>query len=342
MPVATPGVNTGIVRLGGIAVLYARASRGSEADTEDDRTQMSTPTSPPTMTRAVAVWILRVAWITLPLTAGPAAGAVLAGWSDALAIAAEALLWASWAAGLLAVIAPNPTMLTVVRAIAPMYVVLALAAALDGAPSALAVVGAIASTVLASALTSGSDLALAAANTLSYGDELRVPLRTPPSLFLGLLPAARVLAVAAVAGPVLLLAAEQWVAGAVAVVAGVGLLAFLPRRLVVLSRRWAVLVPAGFVVVDPMTLADPLLFLRERVLRLAACPPGAAPDGATDLRLGATRGSLVARFDEDAEITLAGRGRTPATTIPTPAICIAVVRHAEFLRHAAARRLRVR
>jgi hypothetical protein len=209
-------------------------------------------------------------------------------------------------------------------------------------PSTVATIGAIAATLVASVLVSGSDFALAAANALSYGDELRVPLRTPPALFLGVLPGARLLAVAAVVAPVLLLAAGHWALGAAAVMVGAGLLLLLPRRLLQLSRRWAVLVPAGFVVVDRMTLADPLLFLRERVVRLGASPPGPAPEGAADLRLGATRGSIAAWFDQDAEITLAGRGRTPAATVTVPAICVAVVRDDEFLELAAARRLRVR
>jgi hypothetical protein len=302
---------------------------------------MSSPAPRPTLVRPVALWVLRVVWITLPLTAGPAAAAVLDSWSAALGVAGEVLLWVSWAGGLLAVLAPNTTTVTFARAIAPTYVVLAIGTAIDGAPSALAVTGAIAATLVAAVLVSGSDLAIAAANATSYGDELRVPLRTPPALFLGVLPGARLLAVAAVVAPVLLFAGGQWVVGAVTLVIGAALLAVLPRRLVQLARRWAVLVPAGFVVVDPMTLADPLLFLREHVLRIAAVTVGSAPAGVTDLRLGATRGSIGAWFDEDAEITLAGRGRTPATTIRTPAICIAVVRNAEFLRLAAARRLRV-
>ena len=125
-------------------------------------------------------------------------------------------------------------------------------------------------TALAAALTAGDDIALAAANSASYGDEIRVPLRTPPALFLGPIPLARLLVVAAVAAPVLLLADEHWVWGGVALVAGALLLAVLPNALSRLGRRWAVLVPAGFVIVDPMTLADPVLFLREHVVALAA------------------------------------------------------------------------
>jgi hypothetical protein len=303
---------------------------------------MSSPEPRSNLVRPVALWALRLAWATLPLTAGAAAAAVLDTWSSPLAIAGEALLWVAWAAGLLAVFAPTALTLTILRTVAPAFVVLALAAAIDAAPTALAAAAAIVATLVTSVLASGSDIAIAAANTTSYGDELRVPLRTPPSLFVVVLPAARLLVVAAVATPVLLLAAEQWVLGGIALVLGAALLAFLPRRLVRLARRWAVLVPAGFVVIDAMTLADPLLFLRERVVRLAAVAPGAPPDGATDLRLGATRGSIAAWFDQDAEITLAGRGRTPAVTVKTPAICVAVVRDGEFLQLAAARRLRVR
>ena len=76
--------------------------------------------------------------------------------------------------------------------------------------------------------------------------------------------------VAAVAAPVLLLADEQWLWGGLALLVGALVLAVLPNALFRLGRRWAVLVPAGFVIVDPMTLADPVLFLREHVVALAA------------------------------------------------------------------------
>ena len=86
-----------------------------------------------------------------------------------------------------------------------------------------------------------------------------------------------------------------------------------------LSRRWAVLVPAGFVVVDPLTLADPVLFLREHVRHLAPEPPAAAPDGVLDLRLGAGAGSVSVRFDEAdrADPRLAGAPRRRPRSRPT-------------------------
>ena len=52
--------------------------------------------------RPLFLWLLRVAWITLPVTAGPAASASLAPWSDGPRVAGAVLLWGAWALGLLA------------------------------------------------------------------------------------------------------------------------------------------------------------------------------------------------------------------------------------------------
>jgi hypothetical protein len=127
----------------------------------------------------------------------------------------------------------------------------------------------------------------------------------------------------------------------VAFVVGLPVVVLLLRSLHGLSRRFAVLVPAGFVVVDPMTLADPILLPRERIVAMQAAPATVAPDGVLDLRLGATAGSVSLRFDEAAEVTTAARARRPAVTVRTPELWIAVVRRAEVLQGAADRRIRV-
>jgi hypothetical protein len=255
-------------------------------------------------------------------------------------VVAEVVLWIAWGVGLLAVFAPRPEGLTALRVIAPAFVVFAIAAAADGAPSSVAMIGAVVATVITAVLASGHDIAIAAANAPAYGDEQRVPLRVPPALFLAPLPLARAVVVASVLAPPLLLADGQVVAGLVALAIGVPLLAVLVRALHGLSRRWAVLVPAGFVVVDPLTLADPVLLVRERV-SLRGLRPGRAPAEVLDLRLGATAGSLALRFDEVAELTTAGRGRRPAATVRATEMWIAVVRRDELLRAAGARRIRV-
>ena len=160
-------------------------------------------------------------------------------------------------------------------------------------------------------LASGHDIAIAAANAIAYGDELRVPLRVPPALFLAPLPLARALVVVGVAART---AAARRRPHRARRRRARGRRPPWPScwhaRSTRLSRRWAVLVPAGFVVVDPMTLADPVLFLRE-----ASCGMQArrrrdrAPDGVLDLRLGATMGSVSLSFDQVAELFRAGRGR---------------------------------
>lgn len=287
------------------------------------------------------LWALRIVWVTLPITAGPAASAALRGWSDAPEVVAEVLLWFAWAVGLLAVVAPRPLSLTAVRVVAPALLVAALAAASGGEPSTFAAIGALVATAVAVALVSGHDVALAAANALAYGDEQRVLLRTPPALFLGPLPVARLVVAAAIASPPLLLADEQWVIGAVTLVIAVPAVAVLARALHGLSRRWGVLVPAGLVIVDPLTLADPVLFLRERIMSLRAADAAPVPPTVLDLRLGAGAGSVALVFDEEAELVRGGRGRHGGDTVKALELRFAVARRRAFLDAAGSRRIRV-
>jgi hypothetical protein len=100
-------------------------------------------------------------------------------------------------------------------------------------------------------------------------------------------------------------------------------------------------VPAGFVIVDPLSLADPVLFLREHVRHLAPEPPTARPGGALDLRLGASAGSVSAGFDDEVDLTRAARGRRGGETVSTLEILFATARRDEMLRRAAQRRLPV-
>jgi hypothetical protein len=294
------------------------------------------------VTRVSQLWLLRVAWMSLPVTAGPAASASIAGWTSASRIVAEVLLWLAWAVGLLATWAPRPLMLTMLRTIAPTFFLLAAAGAADGRPSIAATVGGVVATAIAALLTSTHDIAIASANAAAYGDERRYPLRVPPALFLGPLPLARALVVAGISTPALLFAEKRVLLGSLSTIVGAVLVVALGRALHGLSRRWVVLVPAGLVVVDPLTLSDPVLFLRERIVALTPLRPGPAPPGATDLRLGAALGSLVLTVDEPGEIGRLTRARRGVDMVQTAQICIAAVRRDDLLRRARERRLRVR
>src|SRR6266545_3981532 len=84
------------------------------------------------------------------------------------------------------------------------------------------------------------------------------------------------------------------------------------------SRRWAVLVPAGLVLVDPMTLPDPVLFLRERIESLRAMQRREpVPASALDLRLGARGGSATMTLDRPTDLLQTRRGLRAAAAHPT-------------------------
>jgi hypothetical protein len=288
------------------------------------------------------LWLLRAVWVSLPLTAGTAASDALAGWSDAPKVTAAVLLWIAWAIGTVALLAPRPVGLTAVRAIAPAFALLTIAAVVAGDTDGVAGWGGVAATLLAAALASDSAIALAAVNGVAYGDERRFPLRTPFALFFGPLPLARLALVGGVVAGPLLLADERWVAGAVAVLVGVPLVVVAARALHGLSRRWLVLVPAGVVVVDPLTLADPTLFVRRQVRALRALDTGSElPPGALDLRLGAFVGGLTITLDAELDLVRSARGRRGGQTVHAASLVVAVVRRAELLVDAAQRRVRV-
>jgi hypothetical protein len=129
--------------------------------------------------------------------------------------------------------------------------------------------------------------------------------------------------------------------GVLALAFAVPVVALAGRALHALSRRWLVLVPAGVVVVDPMALADNVLFPRQHVRAVRAVAADEPTEDALDLRLGATLGSLVLQFDEPAELTRAVRARRGGETVDAPAVLIAVARRRRALVDLARRRLPV-
>ena len=290
----------------------------------------------------MSVWLLRAAWVTLPITAGPAAANALTGWSTAPQLVAAVLLWSAWAAVLLSILAPRPLGLTALRVVAPVFFALAVVAAVAADASAVAAVGAVVATGVATVLAVTPATAIAAANGIAYGDERRFPLKTPPVLLLGPLPLAPLLVGAGVATGPLLIAADQPVAGAITAVVGLPLAAVMARALHGLSRRWVVLVPAGLVLVDPLTLPDPVLFLRERIVSLREVDPRAAvAPGTVDLRLGSLADSLGMTLDREAEFLFTRRGVRGAAPAKGTEIRFAAVRSSELLATAAERRIRV-
>lgn len=229
-------------------------------------------------------WVLRAVWVLLPFTAGRALADALDGASTPVRTLASVGLWAGWALGVVAVAVPRPVALTALRVIAPAALVVTVAAAAGGHTSVPGLVVGAAAALLA--LT--PDVASACANGAAYPNERRFPLRAPGPLLLGPIEVAWALTVAGVVTGPLLLAAKQWVAGAVLTAIGVPLAWLLVRSLHALSRRWAVLVPAGLVLHDPMSLADPVLFPRPTIELLHPAPADADSLDLTQRALGLT------------------------------------------------------
>ncbi len=288
------------------------------------------------------LWLTRAAWLLLPLAVATAIGDVSVDWSTNPRAVAFALAWSAWGVGLVALLAPRPTGLTAIRTISPAFAVASIVAVVFGDVGTLAGIGAVAATVFAAALVALPACARAAAAGIAYGDEVRQPLRTPPGLYLGPIPLARAVAVAGVAAGPLVLADGSIVLGAVLLAVGFPAAWLALRSLHTVSARWLILVPAGVVVLDPMTLADPVLFVRRAIRSMQGIDGTAAvPDGTVDLRLGASAGTVALTTDGSVDIVrVRGRKRDGETLRPNR-LLVAIAAPSALLDEAARRRVPV-
>ena len=239
-----------------------------------------TPTS-----RTVSRWAPALVWLSLPLTAGSSFANALDGRASAISLTAVIGLWLLWVVGLIAALTPSSVSLTTLRILMPASVVAAAWAALVVPDSAdLAASVALGVTSLCAVLSLSASVGYTFINGSSYGDERRFPLRPPGPIVCGPVELVWVAMVAsAFAGP-MLLAAKQWIPGAVISVLSVALVIGGARALHQLSKRWLVFVPAGIVLVDRTTLLDALLVQRHTVGSIGLADEDSS---ATDLSAGA-------------------------------------------------------
>jgi hypothetical protein len=219
----------------------------------------------------------------LPFTNGAALGDVIQPWARAPETVAAVLLWAAWFAGLVALLTPRPWGFTTLRGVAPGALTISVISAWSapGLTAALAIV--IAAVATSTALS--SPIAHASAASTAYGPERRFPLRVPFSLLAGPLPISVAIVAAGIASGPLLLANRDYIAGAIVLVVSVPIVAALIRSLAALDHRWIVLVPAGLVVVDPLTFPDPVLLPREHIASFGRVPRGARADPRDDAEI---------------------------------------------------------
>ena len=198
----------------------------------------------------------------MPVVAGSAIADRLDGWETGARTAASVLLWGGWAVVAIATCVALPAALVVVRVGVAAAVVVCASARAPGVVAAIA----------AAAIAARPEAAEWFVNGPAYANERRYPLRAPGALVAGPLWIAGALVVVGPAGGVLLLAGGHYFAGAAVVLVGTALAIVAARSLFALTRRWVVFVPAGLVLHDPMTLADPVLFERGVVETLRAAP----------------------------------------------------------------------
>jgi hypothetical protein len=280
-------------------------------------------------------WPARVAWVALPVTVAPVLGAALDDRSLAVARTASVVAWVAWAGGLLAVAIPRTTSLTALRVLGPLVLPVALWAALqgDGGVGAVLAVAWGALVLLTVLWPEGAE---AFADGSSYGDERRMLLRTPTPLLLGPVPLTWLATVAGPVAGVLLLAARQWVAGVVVLVAGAVVTRAAARALHGLARRWVVFVPAGLVLHDLQAMGEAVLFPRSMVAHLG---PAVGPDdGVVDLTLGTVGLALQLELTEPLAV-VPRRGRAAVDLVEVERLRFAPARPGALLEEAARRRI---
>ena len=278
-------------------------------------------------------WLVRGLWAGLPFTIGPALAGALDSASRPVQLVASTLLWLGWAVGMVATFAPHPIALTALRVVAPAAVVGALAAAAGGEPSALAVAWA----TVACAWTFAPAIGAMCGNGPAYPNERRFLLRPPGPLLAGPLPLAWALSVAGIAAGPLLLAAKQWVVGGVVLLVGWPVAGLLLKSIHNLSRRWAVFVPAGVVLHDPVVLFDPTLFRRQDIT--AFRPATAADTGSYDLSQRAPGLGIQLELAETTTVTLLKPGRREGVAIHATGLRFTPTRPGAALEEARRRRL---
>lgn len=286
------------------------------------------------------LWPLRVLWVLLALGLPVAASDALDGRSVPVASAVAVAGWAAWGAGLVAMLVPRTSSLTVVRVLVPAAGIAAVGAVAAGSETtpldvATIVVGALAAVVALAPWTTDAFV-----DGSSYGPERRIALRTPVGLVLVAVVTWAVMA-SIVAAAVVLLAVEQWAAGAVAVVAGAGAAWFGSRSLHQLSKRWLVLVPTGLVLHDPLVMPEPQLFLRQTMDRLGPAEIEVGPEVTTeDLSAGASGLVMSITLSEPVEL-LVRDGSRGTTLRPVERVLFSPALPAELLAEARTRRLPV-
>lgn len=281
-----------------------------------------------------AVWTLRAAWLLLPLSVGQAASELLHPLNDTSRTLATIVVWTLWALVLTATMVPLPVTLTILQVSGPASAVFAGWATMQADDGGQAGLG-LATALLVAVMVFAAPIADRFVDGASYGDERRFLLRAPGPVVIVLGPISTAIAIAGwAAGPTLLFNGK-WAAGGASTLVGWTMAGFSVRALHRLKQRWAVLVPAGFVLHDHLSLAEPALLQRASLAGLTAAT---ADTTALDLTQQARGLAIEVRCRKPHDLLPAGkRGTTELQTVE--AFLCSPVRPDALLAEAARRRL---
>ena len=202
----------------------------------------------------IAVSVVLLAWVVLALSAPWQTIA-----DDASRSVSWVLLiwgWLLWTAVGASLLVPSPMSLTIVRIVVPLSVVIAIVASQPIAVFCSVVTLIVcASPVFVDAMVQGG----------AYGDEKRFALRTPLPYVVPAVIAWAIYTTSLVGGSILL-AAQQYVIGAILIALGLFLSRTIPKRIHRLARRWLVLVPVGVVVHDHLVLHETIMAPSAKIM----------------------------------------------------------------------------
>ena len=283
------------------------------------------------------LWSMRVGWVLLPLIGGPSVAAALG--DGSVGTVATLLAWIGFALGLLAMAVPRSLSLTVLRVVVPMSIPLAVLAVVRTDPDVGAVIMAVLA-VLVTVVALLADVGNLFADGSSYGPERRMLLRPPAVMAAVMVPIAWLaLTMGVTAGP-LLLADRRWILGTAATALGLPLAFVLFVALHRLTQRWLVFVPAGLVVVDHVTLIDPVLIPSGSFVSMGPAVADAVDDLA-DLTADAAGLVLSIGTNEPLVIARPTRGDEPTVTESVPGVLVSPSRPGAVLTEAESRGLPV-
>ena len=283
------------------------------------------------------LWAARVVWLVVAVIGGAGFGEALADHSRAVQLTGTTALWVGWAAVAVTLAVPSAMGLTVARMLTPVGAVVSVVALVEAGPSTATVVGVV-STLVALVIVGSGEFGNVMVQASAYGDEQRFLLRPPAAFYVPTAVSWTAWCATAVVGP-LTLAARNWIVGSVVTAAAVALGVFLLPRFHRLTRRWVVLVPAGFVLHDHVVLAETVMFPAStlRRARLALADTQAA-----DFTGPAGGHAVEVTVSESTTVVLAGtRAKPNGTALHVLAFLVAPTRPGRLLHAAGERSLSV-